>query len=396
MARWQRTLYIMVFAQLMAAVGFSIMFPFLPLYVQELGTRTGLSIEFLAGMVFSAQAVTMMVASPIWGALADRYGRKLMVERATFGGAVVLFLMGFARSAEDLVLLRAVQGMVTGTISAANALVASITPRQRTGYAMGVLQVGLWSGVAVGPLIGGIIADSLGYRATFVATSVLLTIAGMVVWLGVDEVAGSSSGGSDGNFSMLAEWRHVLSSSGVVLTYAIRFASRLGRNMMTPIMPLFIQFLLPHTARVATFTGLVVGVSSATGTVSAIYLGRLGDRLGHRWILTAGAVLAGLFYLLQSLVTTAWQLLVLQGLAGAALGGIMPALSALLAYYSPPGEEGAVYGLDNSVVAAARAVAPLAGAAIAVWFGMRGTFAAAGVIFVLTALLAARGLPERA
>ena len=98
-SRWLRTLIIMFFAQLMTAVGFSSIFPFLPLYVESLGTNTDLSLEFLAGLVYSAQAFTMMLASPIWGALADRFGRKLMVERAMFGGSVILLLMAFVTSA---------------------------------------------------------------------------------------------------------------------------------------------------------------------------------------------------------------------------------------------------------------------------------------------------------
>jgi len=115
---WRRTLYIMVFCQVITSIGFSSIFPFLPLYVKSLGSVTDLGTEVLSGLVFSSQALTMMIASPIWGALADRWGRKLMVERAMFGGAVLLGLMAFVRSAEELVLLRAVQGLVTGTIGA--------------------------------------------------------------------------------------------------------------------------------------------------------------------------------------------------------------------------------------------------------------------------------------
>ncbi|HLF80559.1 MAG TPA: MFS transporter, partial [Anaerolineales bacterium] len=178
---WQRTLYIVFFAQLMTAVGFSSIFPFLPLYVESLGTSTSLSLELLAGLVFSAQAFTMMLASPIWGALADRYGRKVMVERAAFGGAVLLLMMAYVRSAEQLVALRAIQGFVTGTLAASNALVAASVPRERTGYAMGLLQTALGTGVAVGPLIGGAAADAFGYRAAFYLTAALLFLAGLLV-----------------------------------------------------------------------------------------------------------------------------------------------------------------------------------------------------------------------
>ncbi|MBE0699072.1 MAG: MFS transporter, partial [Anaerolineaceae bacterium] len=136
---WQRTLYIMFTAQLLTAIGFSSIFPFFPLYVKQLGSSLGISLELLAGLVFSSQAFTMMIAAPIWGALADRYGRKLMVERAMFGGSFILLLMALVTSAEQLVLLRAIQGLVTGTVSAGNALVASVTPREHAGYGMGLL-----------------------------------------------------------------------------------------------------------------------------------------------------------------------------------------------------------------------------------------------------------------
>jgi MFS transporter, DHA1 family, multidrug resistance protein len=392
---WRRTLLIMFIAQMVSAIGFSNIFPFLPLYVQALGSVTGaFSVEFWAGMVFSAQAVTMMIASPFWGALADRYGRKLMVQRAAFGGAVILLLMGFVRSAEELVILRAIQGLVTGTVSAANALVAASAPRERTGYAMAVLQVGLWGGVAVGPIIGGLIADSLGYRATFVLTSLLLFAAGVLVRVGVHEQFAPALDVGERRVGFVSGWRHVLAQPGVSLTYVLRFLSHLARTMIIPIAPLFIQLLLPHTQRLNTFTGLVIGMASAASTASAIYLGRLGDRIGHRQVLMVSTFAAGMLYLPQAFVAQAWQLLVLQTLTGVAAGGIIPALSALLARYTTPGEEGSVYGLDNSVGAAARAVAPLAGATVAVWFGLRLTFAATGLIFLLMAVLAIWYLPR--
>ena len=179
-ANWKRILYITVFAQIVTSIGFSSFFPFLPLYVAELGADSQLSVEFLAGLAFSGQAFMMMIASPVWGAVADRYGRKLMVERAMFGGAIVIGLMAFARSAEELVVLRGIQGLITGVIGAHNALVAAVVPRERTGYAMGLLQVGLGIGVALGPLIGGLVADLFGYRATFYVTSLMLFVSGIL------------------------------------------------------------------------------------------------------------------------------------------------------------------------------------------------------------------------
>jgi len=394
---WKRTLYIVFFAQMMAVAGFMTSVPFLPLYVEELGTRTNLSTELMAGLVYSAQAFTMAIASPIWGALADRHGRKLMVERSMFGGTVVLLLMGFTQSAEQLVLLRAVQGLITGTIGAANALVAAETPREQTGYAMGLLQVGLGIGLAVGPLIGGALADAISYSAAFYVTAGLLFIAGLLVWWGVDEHFEPPEMLKGNANSFFAEWRHVLTSPGIPITYGLRFMSGLGRMMIFPIAPLFILSLLPDAGKVNTFTGLVVGVASLTTTISAVYLGRLSDRVGHRRILISSAVLAALFYLPQSLVTAGWQLLVLQALVGVCMGGLIPAISALLARYTQAGEEGAAYGLDNSITSAARAVAPLLGAVVAAWFGLRATFVATALIYLMAGAMAGLGLkPARA
>ena len=392
---WQRILYITFFAQLMTAVGFSIIFPFLPLYIKELGSDSSLGIEFLAGLVFSAQAFTMMIAAPIWGTLADRYGRKIMVERALFGGAAILLLMAFVRSAEELVLLRAIQGLITGSIPANYALVASVTPRERTGYAMGLLQVGLAGGVALGPLIGGAIADTYSYSAAFYVTSGLLLVSGILVLIGVREEFVSSDILVNGR-SILSQWRHVLSLPGVVMTYVMRFMDGLGRMMLIPMIPLFIESLIEGAPRVNTFTGLVVGVSAATATLSAVYLGRLGDRIGHRKIVIACFITGFILYLPQSLVTQGWQLLVLQASVGVAIGGITPGISALLTRYTLAGEEGAVFGLDSSVQAGARTVAPLLGASVATWISLRFTFIVTALFCLLAGVLAFWILPKRA
>lgn len=387
-ASWQRTLYILMIAQLMTAAGFSNVIPFLSLYIQELGTNTPFSVEFLSGMAYSAQALTMMVAAPVWGMLSDRYGRKMMVQRAMLGSVVVVFLMGFARTGEDLVLLRAIQGLVAGSLSAANALIASVAPRDRTGYAMSTLQVGHWAGLALGPLLGGVIADLLGYQQALVITAVLLLLAALLVRVGVVEHFIPVSVAVEARTSFLHSWLLIVRSSKTRMIYFLRFLSNMGRMMIVPILPLFMLALLQGDEQVNTITGLAVGLGAAASTVTGIYLGRLGDRKGLWRILQVCSLLTGLLHLAQGLVTNAWQMLMLQLLMGAAAGGIIPVLSALLARYSEPGKEGRVYGLDNSINAASRAVAPVVGAALATTFGFRLALALSGLPFLAAALLA--------
>ena len=216
----------------------------------------------------------MAIFAPIWGSVADRYGRKLMVQRAMFGGAVVLTAMGFVQNVWQLAILRAIQGMLTGTVPAATTLVASSTPRERSGYALGLLQTAVWTGASVGPLLGGLVADTWGYRAAFWVTGSLLFLAGLTVWRFVEEdfqpPARQKDGSGDGFWDGL---KLVVHDRGLVSIFGIRFMVRTAVRLMGPVLPLFIQSLVPPTARVATITGLISGVRAATGAIGAVTLG---------------------------------------------------------------------------------------------------------------------------
>jgi DHA1 family multidrug resistance protein-like MFS transporter len=222
----------------------------------------------------------------------------------------------------------------------------------------------------------------------------MIFVAGLMVMIGVHEEFKPKKSVDAGVIKFLSEWRRILSAPGVTIIYSMRFLSAMGRMMIVPIMPIFILTLLTKGAAVNTFTGLVVGIASAATTVSAVALGRLGDRIGHRRIVIISILMGALFYLPQGWVSAAWQLLILQALVGVAMGGIMPGLSALLTNYTKRGEEGAAFGLDNSITAAGKTAAPLLGSAVAIWFGLRSTFTATALLFLLAGLLAAWLLPH--
>ena len=254
MPQWRRNLYVLFMVQLISTAGFSLVFPFLPLYVKEVGIATGGSVEFWAGMVFSSQAATMMIAAPIWGAVADRYGRKLMLLRATLAGAVILAAMGFVQNAEQLVALRAIQGMLTGVVAAANALVAASAPREKSGESLGLLQMARWTGIALGPLIGGVIGDAFGFRESFWITGILLALAGFAVlfWVHEEFVPVPKAQRP----SMIASFSGLLKAPGMGKLYAITFLNSLGFAVILPIAPLFVLTLMPNSGAIATVTGL--------------------------------------------------------------------------------------------------------------------------------------------
>ncbi|MEN8241589.1 MAG: MFS transporter [Chloroflexota bacterium] len=390
---WKRTLWILFFNQLISVIGFSSIFPFLPLYVEELGSSTGTSIALLAGLVYSGQAFSMMLTSPIWGSLADRFGRKLMIQRAAFSGTILLLLMAFVQNAEQLVLLRTIQGLVTGTLAANNALVAAVTPRKRSGYAMGLMQVAFGVGVAVGPLVGGAIADAYGYSSAFYVTSAMLFVAGLVVTLTIQEPPREKH--IKGNRpSLFSEWRAIFATTGVAPTFLMRFLSQLSRMTIVAVLPFFARELISDGRSLNTFVGTAQGVLAGAAVISAVGLGKLGDRIGHKKILVGSALAASLLYFPQAYVTAGWQLLLLQGLTGAAVGGLIPSIGALLANYSKPGQEGAVYGLDNSISAAGRGAAPMIGSYVTTWFGTASAFIAASMIALITMISAQVLLPK--
>ncbi len=393
--RWQVTLAVVFIAQLFTAVGFSMVFPFLPLYVSDLGSVTGMSVELMAGLVISSQAFTMMIVSPLWGAAADRYGRKLMVMRATFGGTVILALMGLVQNGEQLIILRAIQGLVTGTVAANNALVAGVVPRERIGFSMGLLQVGLWGGFSLGQIVGGVLADAFGFSMPFFITATMLLLSGVLVYYGVDEDFEPLEAATQ-RPNLLRQWGHVLQANGVMIVYGMRFLAGVARFMIVPIAPLLIVFLLPENANNAsTITGTVTAVSYAAATLSGVYLGRLGDRIGHRTVLYGTAAAAMVLYLPQVFVENVWQFWFWQALAGLAIGGVISAPSALLARYTDAGEEGSTFGLDNAIVSGSRFIAPLVASGLAFAFvDLRAVLGATAVLFGVIAVSAFFLLPN--
>jgi DHA1 family multidrug resistance protein-like MFS transporter len=311
-----------------------------------------------------------------------------MVLRATFGGAVMFLLMGFVVNTEQLIALRVLQGLVTGILAAASALIVSVTPREHTGYAMGWLQVGLWSGNAAGPVLGGVLSDLTGYRAIFVITAALLTLSGLGVWLGVEEPFVREARPGTVRSGVFQGWRRILADSRLCATLLLRFLTSIGRSALGPILPLFVLHVTRGSTGVGTLTGLITGVESATSTLSAVYLGRLGDRIGHGRVALTSALVTAAFYVPQGFVDSVWLLLLLQALSGLGVGGLLPSLSALLARYSKIGEEGSVYGIENSVMSAARGIAPLLAAGCAIWFSLGGAFLLTAAVFATVALVA--------
>ena len=395
--RWIITLAVIALAQALGTGGISLVYPFLPIYIQTFPDAQFISPELLAGLVIAAPPLIATLSTPIWGKLADRYGRKKMVLRALFAASIVLCLMGFAQTAAALILLRALQGLTSGIMAANMALVAGECPRERIGFALGTLQVGLFGGVAIGPLIGGVLADQLGFQAPFFFTAILLAVAGSLVLFGVKETYLPKQRGiiSFNPLGLLRGWRGIIKTEGVKTVYSLRFVNGFAQRSLMPIAPLFVVALIPFsTANASSYAGLVLTVSSVTTTAGSLLLGWLSDRWGYRNMLLGAAFAAVIFYIPQAFVSDIGQLLALQALAGLAAGGVLCAPAALLAKYTSLGDEGAVYGLDASVTSFANGMAPLSASVIAAIFGLRAVFGAVALYYLVILVIGLGFLPK--
>jgi DHA1 family multidrug resistance protein-like MFS transporter len=388
---WQRTLGALWLAQTLTIIGFSLRTPFLPFFVAELGARNLETQVLWAGAINAGGAAVMAITAPLWGALADRYGRKLMVLRAMVAGSLTIGLMALATSPWQLFVLRLVEGGFTGTVTASTTLAASTVPGERLGFGLGLMQMAVFSGSAVGPLIGGVLADQIGYRATFVLAGSLLLLSALLVAFLVEERfeppprrAGHGETGGE-------TWRLLLAPAllGIVVSL---FALRAASMALQPIVPLLVAQLARGSSSVNSLAGLAMGVSGMTSAVASVGLGRLSDRIGQRPLLIASGALAAATFLPLGLTTQVWQVIVLQALFGIASGGMLPTANALVARLTPEGRRGTIYGFTTTASSLGAFVGPLVGTALAAALGLHAPFLVIGLALAVTVAWVARTL----
>jgi MFS transporter, DHA1 family, multidrug resistance protein len=388
MSHWKRNLIVLCVAQTITQIGFSAYQPFLPYYVQALGVKDyGQAARWMALFDTSA-ALAMMVFAPLWGALADRYGRKLMLMRATAAGSVLACLMAAVGSPGQLVVLRTLQGAFCGSVAAAITLVATETPEEKLGQSLGIMQTTQFVGQATGPLVGGILADVLGYRAVFPVSAALMLIALVSIALLVREQhrpLRPKVGGA--RLTLNPRSLAAVTSRNTLVLLLVLACNSLALAVLSPVLALYIKSLNSDSHRLGTLAGSIISISSLTCSVSALFLGHLGDRYGRKRILLCCVIGSALIYIPQSLARSAMQLLALRAIQGVFMGGISPIGNALLARSTPHDRRGTVFGLVSSASSGVGAVGPMLGATVASAWGMASTFWVTAGLFALIAAL---------
>jgi DHA1 family multidrug resistance protein-like MFS transporter len=353
--------------------------PFLPLYVAQLGVTSHEALSMWSGLTFSITFMVSAVVSPLWGSLADRKGRKLMLLRASLGMAIAILLQAFATNVWQLLILRGVMGLTSGYIPNAMALVASQVPRERSGWALSTLSTAQISGVIGGPLMGGFLADHFGLRMVFFITAILLVVSFLVTLFLIKEGARPKISKAQ-RLSGKAVFSTLPYPGLVISLFVTTMVIQLCNGSVGPILALFIQSMTPDSNNIAFLSGLIAAIPGVSALMSAPRLGKLGDRIGTARILMATLTCAVVLFFAMSFVTSPLQLGILRFLLGFADGAMLPAVQTLLLKYSSDQVTGRIFGYNQSFMYLGNVVGPLMGASVSAMAGFRWVFVATALV----------------
>lgn len=381
---WKRNLAVTWVSQVFSLSGFGFVIPFLPFYLQEVGGLSELEVRAWAGVIASAPALSMALMAPIWGIVADRFGRKLMLQRAMVAGSAIMLLMTRATTVEAVVVLRVVQGLFTGTVGASAALVASGTPEDRMGWALGVVSSSNFVGFSLGPLIGGLTVEAFGYRAGFFVGATVLALGFVLVTALVREPArGAPRPVAERPPHARGGIRGAVTPASVALFGSV-FLLRFARTAAIPFMPLMVQEFRGTLEGTAAATGLVQAGAGLATAAAGLSLGRLGDRLPPRRLIVALFSIAAVIALPIFVTGSVLSFGILYIAMAFVLGGVEPNLQSELSRRTPPERRGLLFGIQTTVGNMGWATAPLVGSAVSVAWGVPAVFLTTALVLAIT------------
>jgi MFS family permease len=372
-----------VFGSFTTIVGMTLLLPFLPVYVEQLGVTDHAAIVQWSGVAYGATFLTAAMFAPLWGRLGDQYGRKLMLIRASLGMAVAMSLIGLSQNVYQLVGLRLLTGLLGGYSSGSTVLVATQTPRARTAWAIGIMASGNMAGNLVGPLIGGVLPPLIGIRMTFFAAGAIIFVAFLATVFLIKEQRRPRRSGAARKHS---PWAAVPDKRPVVVMLVTGMLLMFANMSIEPIITVYVAQIVPNPAHVTVVAGLVMSAAALGSILSASRLGKLADRIGH-WTVIVGClvVCAGLL-IPQAFVTAGWQLILLRFLMGLSLGGLLPCVATVIRHNVPERNAGSILGYSTSSQYVGQVTGPLVGGFIGGHFGMRAVFLGTSVLMAAGAV----------
>lgn len=379
--QWRRNLVVCVGGSFTTIVAMTMLIPYLPIFVEQLGVHDQGSVLRWSGIAYGATFFTAALAAPLWGALGDRFGRKSMLIRASLGMAIVMSCIGLAQNVWQLVALRLLTGLLGGYASGSTILVAAQTPKERSAWALGVLSGGVMAGNIVGPLVGGFAPALIGVRTTFLLAGGLIFLAFLATTtlLHEDHVPKSSRPPHT-----RIVWSALPHRSTILMLLVTSSLLLFATMSVEPTITLFVGEL-SDTDHASFAAGIIMALGAAGSIACAPRLGRLADRIGHLPVVIGSLAGAGLALLAQAAAPNVVVLAVLRLLMGAALGGLMPAITAAIRHRVPDNVVGRVLGLSVSAQYVGQVTGPLMGGYVGAHLGLRSVFAITAVVLLAVA-----------
>lgn len=385
METWKRTVYISLVCVFCTAFGVSQLAPILPLYFHDLGVQTPEAMSLWSGLATGATYIIVCLAAPFWGRVADKKGRKITLIRSSFGMALCNVLIAFQTTPEGVVLIRLIQGLVSGFYSASITLIASETPIERTGWALGLLASANLAGSLIGPLLGGYIADTVGIRNDFIIVGALMGLAGVLATIFIHENYVPQPNPEKLSIRKLKE--QIPEFNSIVALCVASFIYAICIMSLQPVISVYIKGIVPSdTENLAFIAGAVFSAMGIAQLMSSSPLGKLVDKIGPRKVLVVSLIYIGILNIPQAYVSDVYQLAIIRFLQGFGLGGMLPALNTYLSSKTPREFTGQVFSYNQSCLFFGYFLGSVGGASLMAWLGFTTLFWVSGGLFIISAL----------
>jgi DHA1 family multidrug resistance protein-like MFS transporter len=355
---WRRNLYSVTAAAFMGFTGFTLVMPFLPLYLEQLGLSDVGEISLWAGLSLGVTPAVTAFMAPLWGRLADRYGRKIMMERSLVSFVVIMAAMAFVTRPWQVFALRGIQGLFAGYGALALTMAADSAPKERTAYAIGFVQTALRLGPALGPVIGGVVAQMVGIRRAFFVTSAFYAVAVVLVAFAYDErevVKHEEHTRAAGRVS----FRNVLAFENFMLLMVVIFGLQFVDRSLGPVLPLFVAELGATRANAALIAGVLFSIAAGTAAVGHQVCSGLLRHYSPRSVIAAACAIAGAGVAAFLVTREAWWLALPTTVFGVGVGAATTAAYTAATAVIPSDARGAGFGLLTTASLVGLAVSPI-------------------------------------